>query len=125
MRTLGERVVIARKAKGMTQGQVAMAAGMTQTMLSRIERGEAQSTKDIVSLAGALGVRPEWLDREEGEMYAPMERSRGIKEALDEVASAVARSDPLIRDDVYRFINLYIKNPSPKIADVLKTMVNV
>lgn len=69
--TLGERLRKARKHAGITQPQLAEISGVAQQTISKIERGVQQSSTEIVSLAGACGVRPEWLDKGIGPMEAP------------------------------------------------------
>jgi SOS-response transcriptional repressor LexA len=61
MGTFSDRVREARKELGLTQIQLAAAAGLSQTTISDIERGRNDSSADIVSLARAIGVRAEWL----------------------------------------------------------------
>jgi transcriptional regulator with XRE-family HTH domain len=59
-----ERIVCAnvlrlREARGLTQEQLAVDAGLDVTYLREIEKGEANPTvKKISGLAGALGVLP-------------------------------------------------------------------
>ncbi len=61
MKTLGERLLMARKAKRMTQQQLAIKAGLTQATISDIERGRNQTTIEAPSLAKALGVTVDYL----------------------------------------------------------------
>ena len=60
--TLGEKVRRLRLSKGWTQEQLGNRANLSQAGIARIERGECQQTRKIVSLSNALGVRPEELD---------------------------------------------------------------
>lgn len=66
--TLAERIQKARNHAGLKQGQLAERAGISQQAVSRLETGEQKTTTDIVQIAVACGVRPEWLAMEEGEM---------------------------------------------------------
>lgn len=59
--TLGTRLKKARADAGLTQEELARAAGVTQKTISKIERGDQVATAAIVPLARALGVTPEWL----------------------------------------------------------------
>lgn len=65
---LGERIKIARKAKGFTQGDVAKATGViTQAALSKIEKGTVEpQRKTLIALARLLGSNfgEKWLDKE-------------------------------------------------------------
>lgn len=66
--TFGDRVRDRREAREMSQEQLAKASGVSQSTIAQIERGRNQGTKHILKLAGALGVRPEWLETGRGEM---------------------------------------------------------
>lgn len=61
--TFGERLRDARKARGMTQKQLAAAIGAAQASVSDLEVGESKSPDGhtLVRSAKALRVRPEWL----------------------------------------------------------------
>lgn len=56
MQSLAERLLTARKARKMTQQQLATKAGVTQTTISDIERGRNLSSTELPSLAKALGM---------------------------------------------------------------------
>lgn len=68
MNTIGDRVRVARKNKGMTQGQLAAAVGIAQPTLSNLEKGKHAETVKIVEIAKTLGIRPEWLSSGAGPM---------------------------------------------------------
>jgi phage repressor protein C with HTH and peptisase S24 domain len=61
MQTLGERLLMARKEKKMTQQDLARKAGLTQATISDIERGRNQTTVEAPSLAKALGISVDYL----------------------------------------------------------------
>jgi transcriptional regulator with XRE-family HTH domain len=65
---LAERIQTARKHAALTQGGLAEKAGISQQAISRLETGEQKTTTDIVQIAVACGVRPEWLAMESGDM---------------------------------------------------------
>lgn len=58
---LAERLKAAMDAKGISQAALAEAAGISQPSVWKIVSGRTQSSKKIVEIANALGVRPEWL----------------------------------------------------------------
>lgn len=62
MKTLGNIIRKLRTDKGMTQGELAKAAGMKQSDISKLELGNTQETTGIVRLAIALGVSPVYLE---------------------------------------------------------------
>lgn len=65
---LGERLRMAREHARITQAQLEERSGIKQATISKIERGESENSTFTVRLAVACGVRPEWLDMEEGPM---------------------------------------------------------
>lgn len=55
-KTLGERVAHLRRAKGFTQRELSIAAGVDDSTLSRIERGDSLGSLDVLArLARKLG----------------------------------------------------------------------
>lgn len=63
MATLGENLKAIRKAKRMTQKELAMKSGVKQSVISDLETGNAKSTGSILELATALGVTAEELKK--------------------------------------------------------------
>lgn len=63
MTTLGENLKKIRKAKKMTQVQLAKKSGVKQSVISDLETGNAKSTGFILELANALGVTAEELKK--------------------------------------------------------------
>ena len=61
MTTLGENLKKIRKAKKMTQKELAQKSGVKQSVISDLETGNAKSTGSILELANALGVTAEEL----------------------------------------------------------------
>lgn len=64
-----EKIRMLRLSRHMSQAETADAAHISQTMLSKIEMGQCDTTTDVlVGLAAALGVEPqELLARQEPE----------------------------------------------------------
>lgn len=70
MTTLGDRLKQARRKARLTQQQLEARSGVSQQMISKLERGGSDETAGIVRLAMALGVSPEWLEfGEEGRTF--------------------------------------------------------
>lgn len=63
MAALGENLKAIRKAKKMTQKELAMKSGVKQSVISDLETGNAKSTGSILELATALGVTAEELKK--------------------------------------------------------------
>lgn len=69
MDTLAERLKFARKKRGLTQEQLSDAAGVAQSDISKLERGDSQKTTSLIRLAKALRCNPEWLDTGDGDSW--------------------------------------------------------
>ncbi|MFW2042691.1 LexA family protein [Acinetobacter sp. ULE_I001] len=63
MSTLGENLKKLRKAKKMTQKELAQKSGVKQSVISELETGTAKSTGSILELASALGITAEDLKK--------------------------------------------------------------
>ncbi|MDH2566776.1 XRE family transcriptional regulator [Acinetobacter baumannii] len=63
MATLGENLKAIRKAKKMTQKELAQKSGVKQSVISDLETGNAKTTGSILELANALGVTAEELKK--------------------------------------------------------------
>lgn len=108
---MGKRVRALRKARGLTQVQLAKRAGVTQSAISDIERGDTTEMMGptLSALCAALGTNPPWLldgkgtpaaaihaDIDEGELLAVFralpDNQRGA--LLTVARSMQAGSDP-------------------------------
>lgn len=58
---IGRRMKETRLRLGVSQGELSRRAGVTQSLISQIERGENRSTTYISAIAQALGVSADWL----------------------------------------------------------------
>jgi transcriptional regulator with XRE-family HTH domain len=58
MTSIGKQIRALRKAKGWTQGELAKAAGLSQTTMSDLERGRNQGSRELDVIAAALDVTP-------------------------------------------------------------------
>lgn len=59
--SLAARLKSARKERGWSQEELAERSGVSQSNISKIERGTTQSPEGLVELAAALGRDPLWL----------------------------------------------------------------
>lgn len=59
---IGQRIREARKAAGMTQGQLASKVGLKQNSISELEKGDSASTTHMAKFAQALRVSALWLE---------------------------------------------------------------
>lgn len=70
MKTLAERVKYARELKDLSQHEIAEKAGISQPTYFKIENGLTQKPRNILDIAQALNVNPQWLATGQGEMNA-------------------------------------------------------
>lgn len=63
MTTLGANLKAIRKAKGLTQKELAQKSGVKQSVISDLETGTAKTTGSILELASALGITAEELKK--------------------------------------------------------------
>lgn len=71
MSSIGERLQIARKKRGLTQEALAsrVKIPISQGTIAHIESGRSEASRYFVWIAAALNVRAEWLVTGEGEMF--------------------------------------------------------
>lgn len=69
--SLGTRIRERRKSLGLSQAQLEQKSGISQQMLSKLERGAAFGTTEIAALARALNVCVQWLESGEEPMIPP------------------------------------------------------
>lgn len=103
-RDVGVRLRHARKAKGLTQVQLAKASGVKQATISEVETGESKSPlgTNLVKLALALHVSPEWLAAGKGQMV-------NTDPPLPPEAEKVARDWLLLAPEVRRSVASMIR----------------
>jgi transcriptional regulator with XRE-family HTH domain len=62
MTTMAKNLRKLRKAAGLTQPELARRAGVSQQLISQIERGINRTTKELPQIASALGVQVHAID---------------------------------------------------------------
>lgn len=67
--TVGQRVKKCRHERALSQKKLAQLAGLRQPSISSLESGENSTTRNIVFLANALHVNPDWLQTGRGNKY--------------------------------------------------------
>ncbi|CAM3871032.1 helix-turn-helix domain-containing protein [Bordetella tumulicola] len=69
--SIGERLIIARKKRGLSQDALArrLTPPVSQGAIAHIESGRIESSRHLVWIAAALKVRAEWLVTGEGDMF--------------------------------------------------------
>lgn len=59
--TIADRLKSAREAAGLSQIELAHQAGVSQGTIANIETGTRKNPRELLSIARAVGVNPEWL----------------------------------------------------------------
>ena len=81
-----DRLKAARKHAGLTQGELAKRAGLTQTSVSDLERGKSKATAFTAQIAKVCGVDPIWLAQGRGHMLSPNSLHSDITELYKDTA---------------------------------------
>lgn len=61
VKTLANRIKESRERLKLTQAELAKASGVSQGTIGNLESGIRKSAREILSIAAALGVSPQWL----------------------------------------------------------------
>jgi transcriptional regulator with XRE-family HTH domain len=103
--TPAKRLRGARKARQLTQDALALASGVKQSDISKLERGDSSSSRSWPQLARALGVNALWLSAGDGEPMALEEdvaaETLGIPsvgQAIEVLATALSSMDEIGRE---------------------------
>jgi phage repressor protein C with HTH and peptisase S24 domain len=70
MESLAKRLMYARTRRGLSQAELAKLATVSQGTIGNIESGARKRPREILAIAQALDVRPEWLQDGQGQMEA-------------------------------------------------------
>lgn len=84
---LSERIALAVRASGLSQKDVAARVGVSPGAITQWKKGEIQSLKanNLLALAKATHVNPEWLANGSGEMIRDEEIDASVNEVFDTV----------------------------------------
>lgn len=142
--TIAERLKQAREAAGLTQGELAARAGVTQGTIGNVESGLRQNPRELLAIAAALNVSAAWLKTGRGPMAAHPEPVRALStgeplppafqtlpapppldEALIRIGRELARDMPdYTRDDLADEMSKWVKrsgadNSRKRVAQLL------
>ncbi len=70
MRTIGDRVKVAREHRGFSQAALAQRAGVSNGTIGNLESNARKKPRELSSIADALGVPMRWLEHGTGPMPA-------------------------------------------------------
>ena len=90
-----DRIAMARRAIGLTQGQFAERIGLTRNFIWMVEKGErVPSDRTITDICREFGVNEIWLRTGVGEMFRQMTRG---EEIMAFIGSSLSRGEDDIR----------------------------
>lgn len=108
--TFGGRLRAARKARKMNQQKLAKAVGISQSVISDIERGVIAESVHVVQLSRVLGVNPLWL-----------EASRGPRSATESQATqAPVPFDPETIEALLQLPERWLGRAEQAVREILK-----
>jgi len=115
MDTIAKRLKIRRKALKLSQVQLAKKAGVGQSAIGNIEAGTRSSPRNLLGLARALGVTPEWLaDGKEPMIPAGDTQSSEqptIADSLDQLAPLLGKAKKWEKQAIQTLLSEYIEEP--------------
>jgi len=108
MKEIAKRLKQARKAIGLTQAELALMVGVSQSTIGNIEAGLRERPRELLSIANALRVDPSWLETgkvKEKHSLISISNERAVKDvdllrSLNKVSSALLHADDLTLDQV-------------------------
>lgn len=99
-RDIGREIAAARLARGWTQMQFAIEANVSVSSVQRWEGGDPPPVRELIRIAGVLGIDPEQLvelevDRQ-GELQSLRGEVAGLREMLEEVLTRLPAPPELL-----------------------------
>lgn len=103
---LKDRIVRARKARGMTQKALAEAIGLRRGSVAQWENGDSKSLKhdNLVKVCEVLDIRERWLTTGQG----PMERQPKLSKGAIDVARAHDMLDTQLQEELRGYASFLI-----------------
>lgn len=133
---IGRRVQIARKARGLTQQQLADRAHLSKSLVTKIERDERPATQPAVqTLARALNIAPADLtqptpqstERRDARMHAAipgLERALLCYDLPPDEGELEPRPFPELQRDVCEAARLRMAAQYSRLADILPSLID-
>lgn len=118
MKTIADRIKAVRQELGWSQVQLAEEVGVSQSSIGNIESGFRQRPRELVSIAKALRVSPDWLEtgkgpRTEGASLklvgAGAEPS--VRTLVEYLAAIAAQQRPTLRKNLANLLVDLIEHP--------------
>ena len=121
---MNERIKAARKARKMTQKQLAEAIGLTQNYIAMIETGRREpSERTISDICQVCGVDEIWLRTGTGDMDTPKTRQEELAEIFakaeisDDVKSRMIRAMAQLPDDAFPVFLKYLQELAKTLSE--------
>lgn len=76
--TFAQRLLYARKQRGLTQKKLAKLCSISQSTIASYENGSRLHARNFIELAQALHVNPNWLRTGEGTMHSHIHETSNI-----------------------------------------------
>lgn len=103
--TIGDRVRKAREATGLSARALSLKLSMANSSIAIIEQGKRKPVRrTLEAISEGLGVRMEWLETGEGEMYIP-EKSSEKEDILRQLKERFSLNDDSI-EMIMAFVDL-------------------
>ena len=112
MSSIGQRIKELRNTRGLSQKSLGELAGVSQTIISKLETGGNEKSKELVKIAQVLAVSPTWLETGTGSMEDVPASSYQAKPALKEVLIKDNSMAPEIKPG-HRIAYVEGKEPQP------------
>lgn len=121
LETLGNRVAAVRKERKLSQAELARLAGVAPGTIGNLESGTRKAPRELLALADALGISPQWLKTGKGpietDAAAPSDHQKravpkySLLDAARQIALAMLNADRITRELVARIIPDLILKP--------------
>lgn len=117
VKNIAERLAHARSVREWTQLELARHAGVSQSTIGNIESGARQSPRELLAIAAAVGVSPEWLKTGKG-LQAPQSGAEGSNASLPPwpfksvTATELAQLPPAQLEHIERIVGTFLTAPA-------------
>ncbi|WP_354407046.1 helix-turn-helix domain-containing protein [Variovorax atrisoli] len=116
--SIGSRIREQRCEIGWSQVQLADEAGVTQSAIGNIESGLRQRPRELVSIARALRVSPEWLETGKGPkterpplQFVGADAEPSVRALVEYLAEIAAQQRPTLRKNLANLLVDLVEHP--------------
>lgn len=126
--SIGARVKAVRQELGWSQVQLAEEVGVSQSSIGNIESGFRQRPRDLVAIAKALRVSPEWLESGKGPRTPRValrlveeDGKPSARELVEQLAALAVKQRPTLRRNLANLLVEVVEHPED--ADLLEQAI--